>query len=634
MRAEVFARLRQVLLPILLLQAVAWGGLLAVDGLQRRLPQVTHIEAQKLAAPDPALIDATRWQAQDLPLRTCKITCPDGWVPYTVFRHRFLHSASSYTPLAIYLRYVESSAAVHLNGRLLYTAGAMHEPIANLQYMPLYVDIPAEALRPGENELLIVVAEEVRGFGKLLPFHVGAAAELRPAWYWATFVNQRIQPWSTAVFAVALLLSLGVTIFARGGAVFGWFAALVTACALANPLLWPSDPPLPALMRWTIYYTAGIGILAAATGFMTALAGRRLGKLEYIALVAAAIAVLAIGVVLANDLRDGVFFGNRVIRVAVLVFAPLLLLRLIAAFRGQWDAASTWGYAIFSVTLALSLHDVIAGLDSGFVWLMYTHIGVTLLVVAFCIVLAQRYGHRLSSLEASNENLTRRIRTKELELAQDFDRLRALNREQILEGERQRIMRDMHDGIGGRLASLLLRLKPGAQPVGEIREALQESLNDLRLIIDSLDGAVADDPAVALGTFRVRVEPWLRQHGMALDWAVDVTGAGGLGAEKTLQIYRLLQEACSNAVRHAQARRLGISATISDEPRKLCIAVVDDGRGFATHSREGRGLGNMRRRAAQIGGTLAISTSGTGTRLELQVPVAPAELSVPAQARA
>jgi signal transduction histidine kinase len=619
MRAELLARFKRVLLPVLVLQAIAWAGVVAVNRLQQPLPVVAAVEAQKLATPDLSRIDATQWRPYTLPIRSCTIACPDGWVPYIAFRHVFTRQANDAEAMAIYLRYVESSAEIHLNGRLLRVAGSMLPPIANLQYVPIYVDIPPDALREGRNELVIVVAEEVRGFGKLLPFHVGAAAELKPAWYWASFVNLRVQPWSTAVFAVVLLLALGVALFGRGGAVFGWFAALVAACALANPMLWPNDPPLAASLRWSIYYVSGLGILAASTGFVTLLAGRRLGRIEYSALVAAGLAALAICVVLANDVRDGVFLGNRVLRVAVLVFAPLLLLRLIAAFRGQWDSASTWAYAIFSVTLALSIHDVVGGLNAGIPWLMYTHIGLTLLVVAFCIVLAQRYGHRLTSLEASNESLVRRIRAKELELAADYDRLRALNREQILEGERARIMRDVHDGIGGKLASLLLRLKPGAQPVGEIREALQESLNDLRLIIDSLDGAVADDPAVALGAFRSRMAPALRSHGISLEWDVELASLAGFGAEKTLHLYRLLQEACNNVVRHAGASRIVIHARVIEG--KIMLGVKDDGRGISPLTTEGRGLGNMRERARALGGSLNIHSRDGGTTVELLLPV-------------
>jgi signal transduction histidine kinase len=159
----------------------------------------------------------------------------------------------------------------------------------------------------------------------------------------------------------------------------------------------------------------------------------------------------------------------------------------------------------------------------------------------------------------------------------------------------------------------------------ELANRVEASLNDLRLIIDSLDDVVAADLRTALALFRERTGSWMRANGLTCDFEVDLPDIGGYGPRETLQLLRILQEACGNVVKHAAATSVRISARwlqdASDGARPLRLTVSDNGRGFdpATGTR-GRGLHNMRRRTEELNGLFAIDVDTQGTRVSIALP--------------
>jgi signal transduction histidine kinase len=186
-------------------------------------------------------------------------------------------------------------------------------------------------------------------------------------------------------------------------------------------------------------------------------------------------------------------------------------------------------------------------------------------------------------------------------------------------------MRDMHDGVGGQLAALVMTLRRDGSATPELANRVEASLNDLRLIIDSLDDVVAADLRTALALFRERTGSWMRANGLTCDFDVDLPDIGGYGPRETLQLLRILQEACGNVVKHAAATSVRISArwidAARDGARPLQLAVSDNGRGFdPANSPRGRGLHNMRRRTEELNGRFAISVDANGTHVTIELP--------------
>lgn len=205
---------------------------------------------------------------------------------------------------------------------------------------------------------------------------------------------------------------------------------------------------------------------------------------------------------------------------------------------------------------------------------------------------------------------------------------RALNAE---EAERKRIARELHDETAQTLAAILiqLRLARGA-PSGEARDTMLDGVK--KEISRALDGirrfarglrppALDELGLVAAIDSHIR----LLQEAVGLEIVLDADPIGGLlTPEAELALYRIVQEALSNALRHAQATRATV--TIRRHPGYITATISDDGRGFSLEEAmagtdSGLGLFGMQERAGYIGGRLEIrSAPGEGTTVEIEIP--------------
>jgi two-component system, NarL family, sensor histidine kinase UhpB len=193
------------------------------------------------------------------------------------------------------------------------------------------------------------------------------------------------------------------------------------------------------------------------------------------------------------------------------------------------------------------------------------------------------------------------------------------------EEERARVARDLHDEVNQSLTGLLLRLEaareaapPGLEPeIAETKALANQAMRELLELARRLRPTALDDLGVAAAiaglTKRLgegEVEATARIEGDFTDLADD---AG-------LVVYRVAQEALSNAARHSEAR--AVEVTLRRDADGVELAVADDGRGFAfADSERGLGIGGMRERALLVGGTLVIeSRPGAGTTVRLRIP--------------
>ncbi len=206
---------------------------------------------------------------------------------------------------------------------------------------------------------------------------------------------------------------------------------------------------------------------------------------------------------------------------------------------------------------------------------------------------------------------------KHAELEGNFRRLQDMQRRTAVAEERRRLMSEMHDGIGSQLIATLDLVERGAAPKAETATELRECLDSLRLTVGSLE-PTENDLLTVLGNVRYRLEGRLKRQGIALEWQVqDVPELASLTPQNVLHILRILQEAFTNILKHAHAKTIKVETARTD--KHVQVVVADDEDGF-TRGREGRGLLNMRRRAAALGAKLDIAPSPAGTTLTLQIP--------------
>jgi signal transduction histidine kinase len=235
-------------------------------------------------------------------------------------------------------------------------------------------------------------------------------------------------------------------------------------------------------------------------------------------------------------------------------------------------------------------------------------------------------GHRLNQeAEEARSDLERQVLEQDASLLRSSQLLRHQERLIAIDAERQRLLRDMHDGVGGVLTHLLLDVRENRLTSREIEQGLQFAVDDLRNMASAIDaGNEPIDEALAM--FRERMAGRLARSGITLDYRCMLpVPAPSLDVRRLLSLYRLLQEGIANSVRHASATRIELAVKPGDDGAIL-VLLSDDGIGFEPEGAsgaagEGRGLANMRRRAVQMGGRIGIeSAPGRGTQLILAIP--------------
>jgi signal transduction histidine kinase len=283
---------------------------------------------------------------------------------------------------------------------------------------------------------------------------------------------------------------------------------------------------------------------------------------------------------------------------------------------------------VFAIAIALgaAVHDflVFVGvLPYGSPELL--NIATPVLLIALGAALIDRFVRSLADVEKTNTELESRIHEREQLLKRNFDRLRESERVKASAQERQRIMQDMHDGLGSQLLSSLMLVERGALTNEQVAQILRESIDDMRLAIDAL-AAENSDLLSALGNMRFRMEPRLKAAGMELQWdARGLPEEVDIDPDSVLPVLRIVQEALTNAIKHSRARAVRVTLGVDHDgdSQWLSIRVTDNGRGLAANAAgSGRGMLNMRNRAGKIGALLKVETvPGAGTMILLRLPL-------------
>jgi signal transduction histidine kinase len=195
--------------------------------------------------------------------------------------------------------------------------------------------------------------------------------------------------------------------------------------------------------------------------------------------------------------------------------------------------------------------------------------------------------------------------------------------------ERKRLARELHDETGQALTSVLLGLKAveeaqSQQEAHEATAALRRlvvgTLHDVRRLAVELRPKALDDFGLVPALERL-TETFEEQTGIGVDFESTI-GEERLPAEIETALYRIVQEALTNVVKHAGAHRA--SVVLARKDGAVTAVIEDDGRGFEAGGRQGAGLGlvGMRERLGLLDGRLAIeSTQGSGTAIVAEVPL-------------
>ncbi len=195
--------------------------------------------------------------------------------------------------------------------------------------------------------------------------------------------------------------------------------------------------------------------------------------------------------------------------------------------------------------------------------------------------------------------------------------------------ERQRLSRELHDGIGQSMIAIRLRL--GALENG-VPEKIKHNLSSVILLTDNLiDDVRAISNALmppALAEFGLTAAVSNLCNNLAENWGISTELIGEipgqmLGRKARLYVFRIFQEALNNVAKHSGAKTLKIYSVSRENI--LYISITDDGKGFDEHSScvsKGHGLNNIVERASLLKGKAIIKpTPGIGTTIEVEIPL-------------
>lgn len=529
--------------------------------------------------------------------------------------------------MGLYLPALGMNAYPVVNGTPLGRVGRMAPPVTRHFYTPLLWEVPRELLRPGANRIEIVVVGHA-GYrcGLAAPLW-GEHARLHAAWRLRGWVqNTGTLVMSTLVGALGLYVLL-LWLRERDNQVFGWFGLAAVVWALRNLNYVVTDAPWSPFL-WSQMTVSGAAVFQALFALFT------LRYCESVDPADRAPRWLAPGLLVYAAAACVWFLSARDFATARLGFVPFASLGLAITAWGQWRlielaarvrSAETIAIAVSGfVYMVLVLHDFMIGRDVTRVGGIYLRQYASVpLFLSIGWMLTRRYFDALEQARSASASLRTQVEAQRQQLERYYGQLRRADQEQARGAERERVMRELHDGLGLHLITAYEQCQRGDVDTRVIGESLQDCLTDLRVAIDSL-APDERDPLAVLGTLRFRMAPRLEAVGMALRWEVEgeVPELSGLDPARTLHLLRIVQEALTNALRHSGAR--SVTLRVEGQPQAVTVVVRDDGRGFdaaSGRSAAQRGLANMRERARHLGGQFEIRSGAHGTELRIVLPV-------------
>ena len=193
--------------------------------------------------------------------------------------------------------------------------------------------------------------------------------------------------------------------------------------------------------------------------------------------------------------------------------------------------------------------------------------------------------------------------------------------------ERRRIAQDLHDHLGSQLVCAMALLDKAQPHECEVLAVLERCMLDLRLVVDSMDGA--DEPfADRLARLKHRIHPVMERRGIRMSWDLQIPEPCTqlLSAHGAAQLIAIVQEALSNVLQHSRATEVAVGVQFIADMGHWAMEISDNGGGVSRSPPSdappaGHGVEGMRRRARMAGGQMQVEPrQGGGTCIRVVVP--------------
>lgn len=615
---------RKMLVPIFALPG--W-----IPGFCILIPLIVFLSPSWLPEPDPIYrLDDVTFTYQDsaetptiITEQRRKVSLPHDWgKSHVVIESGWYEFPVSFTEpvdnsMMLYITHVQQHANIWIDDIPVSSNVPEYVVGGHIWSRPIFLRLPENALTSGEHKIIINIQSEPITNALLGNVYLGPAQELRPFWEWRYHYR----------FTLVAIITFGMLSFSffmgllwllrKKDTMYGWFTICTLFWSLHNiPHIVDTPRNLtPAL--WDAAYFISLGWMVVTLAiFSHRYTGKTYPGRERFLLGYAIVGALPFLVLSQESIHK---YAYWVWDFSLLPIGAYMIYYLVQAHYRKPDLGVRLLILAGTIIFSFGLHDyfVVSGLIERTQGLLIQFSGLPTMLVLIWFLLS-RFVKVLAESESLNLELEQRVRFKEKELEENFERMKKMEQEQLLSNERSRIMQDVHDGVGGQLVAMLAEIETGRVSQEQVRDALSQSLTDLRLVIDSLDVASEDIPTL-LGMLRTRLQPRLDGHDIKLHWGVQpLPGLDNFGPEKALQLMRILQEIFVNILKHSKAKNIYLNTeVIQGENEQIEIVIRDDGSWLESGDNTGRGLRNMHRRAAYIGAELKIDGQDTGTCVKI-----------------
>ncbi|OWY27366.1 sensor histidine kinase [Herbaspirillum robiniae] len=595
-------------------------------------PPLSSFDPASLAGPwrEVALPDKFD---QGTPERSAGGPLKPGAMATTWYRISLAGVAAAPGPVALHLLRWQAAGqlAVYGDGQLLYRSQG--SPAWNhFRHPALVIPLRETAEAPLPKTLLVRLDTFPGAAGAITSLYAGPEREIYGRYAGREWLEYQLPFMMSAAFLAVGLFSFGVWLVRRREPIYFLVFVIAVCTVVRRWHIYAGLEQLTISDQWFgwLTYNALNWQIVALQYFARLLHGRDHRWFNRITVGFAGLMTLA--TLPLSALQPGL------VLVKPLLYVVPILLGAVMTVRNMWDGWQSRSYEArllggwMVVSLSFGTYDWFkVKYQFNIEGFYLTPYAAMVMFVVITYILFRRYVNAVAETERSKETLEVRLRQREQELAESYEKLREVEKARTLSMERQRMMQDMHDVLGLSLIGALRMVERGRLDEREVAQILSSCIDDLKLAIDSLEPVDAD-LLLLLATLRFRLGPRLEAAGIRLAWKVETVPAlPWLDPRHALHILRILQEAFANIIKHTSATEIAVSTAVTHDG--VSVAVEDNGPGFSLEqglAQGGKGLRNQMRRAEAIGARIEWQPSPGGTRMVLQLPLVQRTLAAPA----
>jgi len=533
---------------------------------------------------------------------------------------------------------------LYLNGVWIAGLPRSNEAVRYRWHRPLVAPLARRLLRTDGPNLITVELSSHDPRTLLPPLYIGGMASANLVFELNTFIGSSLANASNLLCLIAGLFLLGAGIVSREeGRAFALAGALTTVWALLFWLVLLPYVPLPLVGLWTwLQYVCLGGVVSLLTLFLFAFIGKRMPRRARQAMVVAALTAPLLYPLAGEQLRAWLAQYWLPLLMLFYLYATVRLARHAVRTRSRPEFVLL-ALAILTQVFAVHDHNVLAQLlpvhIPGPGWtlahllaapLLLSHLTMPLLLLVTGQRLLARIRSQVERIRRSHQVLSDTLAQRERELLVSYQRQRDMENEAAAQSERDRIYRELHDGIGSKLVTTLFSVQDRALQHEQLEARLLETLKDLRETISVTHPREERSIQDVLFTYASNLDEALSSDSFRVEIDIPEGREVVLLGEQSRSLLRIVEETVANTVKYAGASRLRLGLRLDDHD-VLRLSIDDNGQGenaplVTTASSAwsgGRGLDGMQARAQQMGGRYRFLRTSHGAHTRVLLPLRP-----------